>query len=134
VSDLSATRNQLLGQGVEVGDVFHEGAPGARFRDAGGDGQVQGPAPDRTSYGSFASFRDPDGNGWLFQEVTTRLPGRVDASVTAFGSARDLAEAMRRASVAHGEHEKRIGEADPDWPDWYAAYMVAEQAGTELPT
>ncbi len=133
VSDLDATRNQLVSEGVEVSDVFHEERPGARFHDAGGNGRVSGPSPDRTSYGSFASFQDPDGNGWLFQEVTARLPGRVDASVTSFGSARDLAEAMRRAEAAHGEHEKRIGEVDPDWPSWYAAYMVAEQAGTELP-
>jgi catechol 2,3-dioxygenase-like lactoylglutathione lyase family enzyme len=133
VSDLQAARNRLVSQGVKVSEVFHEGSPGARFHDAGGNGHVSGPAPDRTSYGSFASFSDPDGNGWLFQEVTTRLPGRVDPSVTSFGSARDLADAMRRASSAHGEHEKRIGEADANWPDWYAEYMVAEQAGTELP-
>ena len=123
VSDIEAAQEQLVASGVEVSDVFHRGP----------EGQVSGPDPERGSYRSFASLRDPDGNGWLFQEITTRLPGRVDSSVTSFGSARDLAEAMRRASVAHGEHEKRIGKADPDWPDWYAAYMVAEQAGTELP-
>ena len=95
---------------------------------------MSGPAPDHGSYGSFATFADPDGNGWLLQEVTTRLPGRVDALATTFASAADLASAMRRASAAHGEHEKRIGAADPNWPDWYAAYMVAEQAGTELPS
>jgi hypothetical protein len=61
-----------------------------------------------------------------------RSPDATGTAVS-FGSARDLADAMRRASVAHGEHEKRIGEADPDWPDWYAAYMVAEQTGTDLP-
>jgi hypothetical protein len=77
---------------------------------------------------------DPDGNSWLFQAVTTRLPGRVDAAATSFGSASDLASAMRRAEVAHAEHEKRTGQADPDWPGWYAEYMLAEQAGTELPT
>jgi hypothetical protein len=92
-----------------------------------------GPDPERRRYFSYASFSDPDGNGWLLQEVTTRLPGRVDLAGTSFGSASDLAEAMRRASVAHGEHEKRTGEADANWPDWYAAYMVSEQAGTELP-
>ena len=88
----------------------------------------------RKSYGSFVSLSDPDGNSWLFQEVTTRLPGRVGPATTSFGSASDLADAMRRASAAHGEHEKRIGQADPNWPDWYAEYMVAEQAGTQLPT
>ena len=93
-----------------------------------------GPRSDHASYSSFATFSDPDGNGWLLQEVTTRLPGRVDAAGTVFASAADLASALRRAEAAHGEHEKRIGKADPDWPDWYAAYMVAEQAGTGLPT
>jgi hypothetical protein len=99
----------------------------------GPDGRVSGPDPEHGSYRSYATLADPDGNRWLFQEITTRLPGRVDPSVTSFGSVRDLAEAMRRASVAHGEHEKRIGESDPNWPDWYAAYMAAEQTGTELP-
>ena len=111
--------------------MFHEGARGARFHNAG---RVAGPSPDRSSYGSFASFSDPDGNGWLFQEVTTRLPGRIDPAATSFGSASDLASALRRAAAAHGEHEKRIGEADANWPDWYADYMVREQAGAELPS
>jgi len=123
VSDIQALHDQLAAAGIEVSEVFHRG-PG---------GQVSGPDPEHGSYRSFASVRDPDGNSWLFQEVTTRLPGRVDAAATSFGSASDLAGAMRRASAAHGEHEKRIGQADPDWPDWYARYMVAEQAGTELP-
>jgi hypothetical protein len=96
--------------------------------------RVSGPDPDRRSYRSFASFKDPDGNGWLFQEITTRLPGRIDAAATSFGSASDLASAFRRAEAAHGQHEKRTGQRDENWPDWYAAYMVAEQAGTELPT
>ncbi|MGP0025130.1 MAG: VOC family protein [Streptosporangiaceae bacterium] len=134
VSDIGAARAGLAAHGVEVSEVFHEGAPGARFHYDGTNGRVSGPAPEHASYGSFVSFSDPDGNGWLFQEITTRLPGRVDPAVTLFGSASDLADAMRRASVAHGEHEKRIGEADANWPAWYAQYMVAEQAGTELPT
>jgi hypothetical protein len=95
--------------------------------------RVSGPDPEHRSYRSFASFRDPDGNGWLFQEITTRVLGRIDPATTTFASANDLASAVRRASAAHGEHEKRIGAADPNWPDWYAAYMVAEQAGEELP-
>jgi len=123
VSDLEATVAKLVANGIEVREVFHLGP----------DGRVSGPDPEHRSYFSYASLTDPDGNGWLFQEVTTRLPGRVDPAATSFGSTRDLADAMRRASVAHGEHEKRIGEADANWPDWYAAYMVAEQAGTELP-
>jgi hypothetical protein len=80
------------------------------------------------------TFSDPDGNDWLLQEITTRLPGRIDAAETSFASAADLEGALRRAAAAHGEHEKRTGEADENWPEWYAAYMVAEQAGTELPT
>lgn len=134
VPDIEAARAGLVARGVEVSEVFHEGAPGARFGHDGTDGRVSGPAPKHASYGSFVSFSDPDGNSWLFQEITTRLPGRVDPAVTSFGSASDLADAMRRASAAHGEHEKRIGKADANWPDWYAQYMVAEQAGTELPT
>jgi catechol 2,3-dioxygenase-like lactoylglutathione lyase family enzyme len=124
VSDIQAARDKLVAAGIEVSEVFHLG-PG---------GRAGGPDPERGTYRSYASFSDPDGNGWLFQEVTSRLPGRVDAAVTSFASASDLAGAMRRASAAHGEHEKRIGQADPDWPGWYAAYMVAEQAGTDLPT
>jgi catechol 2,3-dioxygenase-like lactoylglutathione lyase family enzyme len=131
VSDIGAVRDELVAHGVKVSEVFHEGTPGARFHDAG---RIAGPSPDRSSYGSFASFSDPDGNGWLFQEVTTRLPGRVDPALTSFASASDLAGALRRAEAAHGEHEKRLGHADPDWPDWYARYMLAEQAGEELPT
>jgi hypothetical protein len=95
---------------------------------------LRGPHPDRRSYGSFASFSDPDGNGWLFQEVTARLPGRIDADETMFASSTDLEAALRRAAAAHGEHEKRIGKHDDDWPIWYAAYMVSEQAGKPLPS
>ena len=131
VSDVEAARADLVARGVDVSEVFHEGSPGARFHEAT---RVDGPSPDRSSYGSYATFSDPDGNGWLFQEVTTRLPGRIDPTTTTFASASDLAGALRRASAAHGEHEKRIGEADANWPDWYAQYMVAEQAGNELPT
>ena len=134
VSDIEAVRGGLRARGVEVSEVFHEGALGGRFRPAGAVDRVSGPAPDHKSYGSFASFSDPDGNGWLLQEVTARLPGRVDAPATSFASAGDLAEALRRAEAAHGKHEERIGGADPDWPDWYAEYMVREQAGEELPS
>jgi catechol 2,3-dioxygenase-like lactoylglutathione lyase family enzyme len=136
VSDIQAAHDELVRRGVEVSEVFHCATGTAcRFRDGEGVFQrVSGPAPNRTSYSSFTSFTDPDGNSWLFQEVTARLPGRVDPAATSFGSASDLASAMVRAALAHGEHEKRIGKADPDWPDWYAEYMVAEQAGTELPT
>ena len=134
VADIEAARGELAARGVEVSEVFHPGTPGAQFQSDGTSGRVSGPSPDHASYSSFATFADPDGNGWLMQEVTTRLPGRVDAAQTAFASAAHLADAMRRAEAAHGEHEKRTGQRDENWPDWYAAYMVAEQAGTELPT
>ena len=132
VSDIEAARDELIAHGVEASEVFHC-ATGYACRFAGNDGRVSGPQPERGSYGSFVSFRDPDGNGWLLQEVTARLPGRVDPAATSFGSTRDLASALRRAAAAHGRHEKRIGQADPNWPDWYADYMVREQSGQELP-
>ncbi len=135
VSDLQAARKELLDRGVQISEVFHnEGVyAGTDETYLFGSVRVSGPDPKHPSYRSFASFKDPDGNGWLFQEITTRLPGRIDSTATTFASASDLADAMRRASVAHGEHEKRIGAADPNWPDWYAKYMAAEQAGAELP-
>jgi catechol 2,3-dioxygenase-like lactoylglutathione lyase family enzyme len=135
VSDIQDARKELLDRGVQVSEVFHnEGVyAGTDEPFLFGRVRVNGPDPQHQSYRSFASFRDPDGNGWLFQEITTRLAGRIDSAGTTFASANDLASAMRRASVAHGEHEKRTGAADANWPDWYASYMVAEQAGTELP-
>jgi catechol 2,3-dioxygenase-like lactoylglutathione lyase family enzyme len=133
VSDIEAARDDLVARAVEVSDVFHAGTPGAQFQPAGTPGRDNGPAPDHATYGSFATFRDPDGNGWLLQEITNRLPGRIDTGETTFASVADLASALRRAEAAHGDHEKRTGAADPNWPDWYAAYMIAEQAGTELP-
>ena len=114
--------------------MFHVGTPGAQFQHEGTSGRVGGPASDHATYGSFASFTDPDGNSWLLQEVTTRLPGRIDPGATSFGSTNDLANALRRAEAAHGQHEKRTGQRDANWSDWYATYMVAEKAGTELPT
>ena len=134
VSDIETARRELAARGIDIGEVFHAGTPGAQFRHDGTNGRVSGPAPDHQSYSSFDAFSDPDGNGWLLQEVTTRLPGRVDAAETAFASAPDLASALRRAEAAHGEHEKRTGQRDADWADWYAAYMAAEQAGEDLPT
>ena len=130
VPDIQAARAELVARGVKVTEVFHFAGlnrvdPAARS---------SGPAPDRTSYGSFASFSDPDGNSRLVQEVTTRLPGRIDPAATAFGSASELAGALRRAEAAHGEHEKRTGQRDANWPDWYAAYIVAERTGGALPS
>jgi catechol 2,3-dioxygenase-like lactoylglutathione lyase family enzyme len=136
VDDIEAARKNLLRRGVEVGEVFHGGSDVYAGPDEPylfGRIRVNGPDPAHSSYRSFASFSDPDGNGWLFQEITTRLPGRIDSAATTFASATDLASAFRRAEAAHGEHEKRIGQRDDNWPDWYAAYMVAEQSGKELP-
>jgi catechol 2,3-dioxygenase-like lactoylglutathione lyase family enzyme len=134
VSDIEAARTEIIARGVAISDVFHAGTPGAQFQPDATSGRVSGPAADHATYSSFATFNDPDGNSWLLQEVTTRLPGRVDLATTSFASANDLANALRRASAAQGQHEKRIGAADPNWPDWYAEYIVAEQAGTKLPT
>ncbi|HKA78656.1 MAG TPA: VOC family protein [Xanthobacteraceae bacterium] len=134
VSEIEAARDELVALGAEVSEVFHPGTPGAQFQPDGSSGRLSGPAPDHGSYRSFATFNDPDGNGWLIQEVTARLPGRVDGSDTTFTSTTELASALRRAEAAHGEHEKRTGQRDADWPSWYAAYMVAEQAGKPLPS
>ena len=133
VSDIEAGRHELVSRGATVSEVFHSGAPGAQLDPEGTSGRLSGPDPDHKSYNSFATFEDPDGNSWLLQEVTDRLPGSLDPNITSFNSAGDLAGALRRAASAHGEHEKRIGKADPDWPDWYAEYMVREQSGQELP-
>ena len=133
VSNIEAARDELAARGVQIGEVFHAGTPGAQFNPDGTSGRVSGPAPEHASYSSFATFSYPDGNGWLFQEVTTRLPGRVDPAAASFSSPSDLASALRRAEAAHGEHEKRIGHADPNWPDWYAEYLVREQAREDLP-
>jgi catechol 2,3-dioxygenase-like lactoylglutathione lyase family enzyme len=132
VSDIEAARADLVGRGVDVSEVFHD--VGGVFHQAGQKGRLSGPDGARRSYASFASFSDPDGNGWLFQEVTARLPGRVDPDDTKFTSPTELATALRRAAAAHGEHEKRTGQHDANWPDWYAEYMVQEQAGKPLPT
>ena len=136
VSDIKEARDELLRRGVGISEVFHDAGDvhaGADEPYLFGRLRVNGPDPDHRSYRSYASFSDPDGNGWLLQEVTVRLPGRVDADTT-FTSSTELAAALRRAEAAHGEHEKRIGQRDADWPDWYAEYMVAEQAGKELPS
>ena len=134
VSDIQAARDQLAALGAKVSEVFHPATAGAQFQPDGASGRVAGPAPDHATYGSFATFSDPDGNGWLLQEITTRLPGRVDPAAISFASASDLASAFRRAEAAHGEHEKRTGQHDANWADWYAEYTVAEQAGAKLPT
>lgn len=126
VSDIEAVRADLVARGTEVSEVFH--------RTAIGGGTEKGADPQRSSYNSFATFSDPDGNTWLLQEITSRLPGRVDTNDTMYASANDLATALRRAAVAHGEHETRTGGGrDENWPDWYAEYLVNEQSGKPLP-
>lgn len=126
VSDIVAARVELVDRGVKVSEVFHRAGPGKP--------PISGPNPERRSYASFATFDDPDGNTWVLQEITARLPGRVETDETKYASLTDLASAMRRAEIAHGEHEKKLGQRDADWPSWYASYMIAEQSGKPLPT
>lgn len=132
VSDIAAAREQLAHRGAAISEVFHQVAPGAHFQPGAKD-DLSGPAPDHLSYRSYATFSDPGGNTWLLQGVTRRLPGCLDPVATSFASISDLSTALQRPAMAHGEHEKRIGGRDDAWPDWYAAYMVAEQAGAESP-
>jgi catechol 2,3-dioxygenase-like lactoylglutathione lyase family enzyme len=136
VSDIAAARDELLGHGVKISEVFHAADGVFAGTDEPflfGRHRATGPDPKHRTYRSYASFKDPDGNGWLLQEVTARLPGRVDADTT-FTSSSELASALRRAEAAHGEHEKRTGKPDANWPDWYAEYIVQEQAGKPLPS
>jgi predicted enzyme related to lactoylglutathione lyase len=124
VSDISAARAELVERGVEVSEIFHRGK----------QGRISGPDPELPSYGSLATFSDPDGNAWLLQQVTARRPGRVDTNIASFGSTTELAAALRRVAAAHGEHETRnAGQHDENWPDWYAEYLLAEQTGKPLP-
>jgi predicted enzyme related to lactoylglutathione lyase len=129
VTDIEAAHGELAARGVDVSEVFHDA--GGVFHHAGTEARVSGPADGHADYGSFASFSDPDGNGWMMQEIRKRLPGRV--TTTTFTSVADVAGALRRAAAAHGEHEARTGEADANWPDWYAEHIVREAAGEELP-
>jgi catechol 2,3-dioxygenase-like lactoylglutathione lyase family enzyme len=126
VSDIEAAHKELVARGIDASEVFH----GLPISPAG---RISGPDPKRQSYASYVSFEDPDGNVWIVQEVTVRMPGRIDPAITTFASANDLASAMRRAAAAHGEHERRTGQRDANWADWYATYIAAERAGTKLP-
>lgn len=132
VSDVDAVRVALVVAGADPSEVFHDRSGGYNRFDP--DLRAPGPDPERRTYASFAEFRDPDGNVWQLQEITSRLPGRVDAKTATYDSVDDLARALRRAEAAHGEHEKRTGQRDEEWPAWYAAHMLAEQTGDELPT
>jgi len=131
VDDIVAAQAELVAKGVDASEVFHDAGGGYnRFDPAV---RASGPDPERRTYASFATFSDPDGNGWVLQEITSRFDGRIDSGVTSYVSVRDLTDALKRAAAAHGEHEKSIGAADPDWPTWYAAYMVSEQSGATPP-
>jgi catechol 2,3-dioxygenase-like lactoylglutathione lyase family enzyme len=132
VSDIEVASGELADNGVDASGVFHDGSGGYNRFERGV--RADGPDPERRTYASFAEFRDPDGNLWQLQEITNRLPGRVDPSTAVYSSVGDLASALRRAEAAHGEHEARTGQADANWPDWYAAFMVAEATGAEVPT
>jgi catechol 2,3-dioxygenase-like lactoylglutathione lyase family enzyme len=132
VSDIDAARAELVSHGATVSEVFHDA--GGVFHHAGDAARVPGPAAEHKSYGSWISFSDPDSNSWFVQEVTTRLPGRVTSAPAGYGSAADLAQALRRAAAAHGKHEEETGQPDPNWPDWYAQYMVNESAGRDART
>jgi catechol 2,3-dioxygenase-like lactoylglutathione lyase family enzyme len=136
VSNIEAACKELRGLGVEISDAFHgdiDVYDGSDEPFIFGRHRVSGPDPGHTSYRSYASFHDPDGNGWLLQEVTTRLPGHMDPTTTSFASVSDLEGALRRAEAAHGQFEKHVGQADKNWPNWYATYMVSEQSGEKLP-
>jgi catechol 2,3-dioxygenase-like lactoylglutathione lyase family enzyme len=136
VSDVEAARDALRSRGVEVSEIFHAAGEVHTGPDEPylfGRIRVSGPDPNHGTYRSFASFRDPDGNGWLFQEITARLPGRVEGNTT-FNSSAELASTLRRAAAAHGEHEKRVGKQEDEWPDWYADYIIRERAGQPLPS
>jgi catechol 2,3-dioxygenase-like lactoylglutathione lyase family enzyme len=131
VSDIEAAHEELVANGVESSGIFHDST--GNFNRFDPRVRVAGPDPDRATYASFEAFSDPDGNGWVLQEVTTRFPGRIDAEGTSYATERDLVDALRRVHLAHTEHEKLTGEYDEQWPEWYAKYLVAEQTGTELP-
>jgi catechol 2,3-dioxygenase-like lactoylglutathione lyase family enzyme len=132
VSDIQAAHEELIRNGIDASEVFHDARGGFNRFDA--DARASGPDPQHRSYASYLTFNDPDGNGWVLQEITTRLPGRVDSNEAKFTSVPDLASALRRTETAHGQHEKRTGERDTNWPDWYATYMLAEQTGKPLPS
>ena len=136
VSDITVAHDEFVRRGVDISEIFSDAGGVYAGPDEPyllGRLRISGPDPERRSYRTFASFRDPDGNGWLIQEITTRIPGRIDSVATSFSSPNDLASALQRAATSHGEHETRIGwRYDESWPDWYASYMAAEQAGTDL--
>jgi catechol 2,3-dioxygenase-like lactoylglutathione lyase family enzyme len=132
VSDIEAAHDDLVRRKADVSEVFHDGTGG--FNRFAVDLRASGPDPQRRTYASFLELRDPDSNTWQLQEITSRLPGRVDSTTATFSSVDDLARALKRAEAAHGLHEQRTGERDENWPEWYAAFMLSEQTGEAPPT
>jgi catechol 2,3-dioxygenase-like lactoylglutathione lyase family enzyme len=127
VDDIDAARDDLVARGVEVSEVFHYA--GGPFNNAVEDPRVGGRDPEGRSYFSFASFEDPDGNGWLLQEIQTRLPGREWKSTRAQDlDVATLAELLRETEEHHGHFEKT--HAEHHWWDWYAPYLSARQNGS----
>jgi catechol 2,3-dioxygenase-like lactoylglutathione lyase family enzyme len=123
VSEIEAARDELVARGAEISGVFHAGTPGAQFQRDGTSGRLPGPAPNHASYSSFATFSDPDGNGWLLQEIKTRLPGRGVGNL----DVATLTALLREAETHHGEYEPTAPKHH--WSDWYAAYIVAREQG-----
>jgi catechol 2,3-dioxygenase-like lactoylglutathione lyase family enzyme len=122
-SEIEAARAELAARGAGISEVFHAGSPGAQFQRDGTSGRLRGPAADHASYFSFATFSDPDGNGWLLQEIKTRLPGRGLSNP----DVPTLTELLREAEKRHGEYEPTAPKHH--WSDWYAAYIVAREQG-----
>ena len=121
-SEIDVARDELVARGAGVSEVFHAATPGAQFQPDGTSGRLSGSAPDHASYSTFASFSDPDGNSWLLQEISARLPGRgfsMDIST--------LTELLREAEERHGNYEPTAPKHH--WSEWYAAYIVARQRG-----
>jgi predicted enzyme related to lactoylglutathione lyase len=123
VSEIEAARDELVARGAKISEVFHAGTPGAQFQRDGTSGRVSGPAPDHASYGSFATFSDPDGNSWLLQEIKARLPGRGLSSM----DVATLIPLLREAEEHHGKYEPTAPKHH--WSEWYAAYLVARERG-----
>jgi catechol 2,3-dioxygenase-like lactoylglutathione lyase family enzyme len=124
VANIDAARTELTARGATVSDVFHPVIPGAQFQPLGASGRESGAAEGHGSYRSFATFSDPDGNSWLLQEITSRLPGRGMGSSVDVGT---LTELLRETEQAHGQHQNEA--PTHHWSQWYAGYIVARERG-----
>jgi catechol 2,3-dioxygenase-like lactoylglutathione lyase family enzyme len=130
VSDIEVARTDLLLRGVDASEVFHC-ASGYACRFPGNDAQVPGPHPEHVTYGSFLYFTDPDGNGWILQEVTARLPGRGSGGTTMYTSAPDMSQALQRAAAVHSQYGPATGTTDPKWADLRQSSSLGEH--TQVP-